>query len=534
MAFTGNNINLETRFQLDTTPNKLFRFNDLTDYAGVYGIALTDVVGIFKEIKDPTGATVYSNTNFGSPDIDHDSSTVFNTVNLPTDSDGKVIRGNYTITYAVRVTGATDPGDYEKTYTFNFQYQEPDLKIEHEIDFLCSKFKSTDATDYPATTSNKVLTHTLKPPVGSGKPDQTVSTVDNLYSGLVTKTWVTDLSVDLEVNQTDGLIVEDTITGTKETEVSDSLKFCEINCCIDSIMTEYQKLLQNNIVEADRYFRSTVSQAITYMFLYQNAIKCGQNDIANSYYDNLLEVTGCDPDCTCSDSDEPTLIEPLCGPGTSGTFVVQACGANDAIEVTSQTVGSTTTYTVCLKQSLYTKLTNLRNASVNSPNSTINVTEVTLPDGSVRYDIDVATASAQPNIMAQVIEFDYTGPNKPTLNTIRTKKYGSLLQAGTYTDDYNGDSVAVWEPKSNCFTISAYEATSPGKEAIVTADIVKYDYSGNPACDQIQNIMVEVIDEDTTAGTIKFRFVEPGGFVYTNKSLSDIFNKIKVAFKFTA
>ncbi len=127
MAFTDNDVSIETRFQLDNSP-KNFKITDTADYVGTYGIALADVEGVLK-ITDPNGSLVHQ-TVFPAVDIDLDVSTFIDTIALPLDANQEVLKGNYTITYTVQVSGAVDPGTYEKSFIYKYCYEDIDVDVE--------------------------------------------------------------------------------------------------------------------------------------------------------------------------------------------------------------------------------------------------------------------------------------------------------------------------------------------------------------------------------------------------------------------
>ena len=84
-----NKINLETRFQLNTSPNEIIRIKDTTDYNSE-GIALADVVGALK-ITSPLGV-VFHNTVLPAFDIDLNVQDYIDTIALPTDSNGDPLK----------------------------------------------------------------------------------------------------------------------------------------------------------------------------------------------------------------------------------------------------------------------------------------------------------------------------------------------------------------------------------------------------------------------------------------------------------
>lgn len=344
-------------FELNNDP-KNFRLTDSTDYAG-QGIALTDVVGIFK-ILAPDGTVAYENSgfasdDFSSPDIDADVSLIFSSALLPLDSENNVQLGNYTVQYKIEVIGAVQPGQYSKNTSVENCHEDPTVTIEQSVDCFNSKLTSTDTTVYGTekvpTPTSVVRTHTAYAPPTSGLPDTVTSNKINVVTPIATKTWTLGISTDVQWDYPDGLCIINTLTGNEEVEVVCEQSLCDLFCCIDKLYQRYLGLLGSNTPLAMEEKVKLEFVAMD-MILFQQASECGDVDKAKTYYDHILAVTGCEPGCSCDDEDFSVVI-PVCV--TGGTAVVDACG-NGAIAVTANTVGDTTTYTVCFDQTLLDKL----------------------------------------------------------------------------------------------------------------------------------------------------------------------------------
>lgn len=353
-------IALEICFELNNDP-KNFKLTDTTDYASE-GIALTDVEGLFK-ITSPDGTIAYENAgfatnDFSSQDIDVDISTLFDTVSLPLDSENEVQLGNYLIEYKIEVIGGVQPGVYTKSFTVENCHVDPIVDVNFITDCFNSKLTSTDNTDYstelvPNPTSI-VRTHTAYSPPTSGLSDTVTSNKILVASPISTKTWTLEVSSIVRWDYPDGLCIINTLVGDIEAEITCDVSICDIFCCIDKLYKRYQAQLGLNSVLASQ-IKDQLDIVSIDLVLFENALKCGHNDKAQGYYDHILEVSGCEPGCSCTDVDTVQVI-PVCV--VTGTAVVDACG-NGAITVTPNTVGNTTTYTVCFDQDLLDKLNNL-------------------------------------------------------------------------------------------------------------------------------------------------------------------------------
>lgn len=432
-------ISIETRFQLDNTPEN-FKITDNTDYASE-SIATTDVTGILS-ITDPNGNKIHEGS-FSSPDIDLDVSDFIDTIQLPKDSNGDILIGNYTITYTSRVVGAVQPGDYSNTFVYKYCYEPVDVDILMEVDLICAKIKSTDNTSYPSETTSSVRTHTIFPPSALDDttwPDQLVATAVNTYSKdgeITTDTWTAKVSTVLELTYTDGLIVDVTVVGSAERDVKDDINICNLQCNMRALVERYYNALGTNTANSKRIFDEQLAPAITGAFMYNSNISCGNFGKAEEYYQDVLKYTGSQPDCQCSDSSTPQIIKATCtgGGGGGNTYVVDACGTNNALVVTSNTIGSETTYTVCFNQSLFDKLSALTETNIVSSDGSI-VIGTTVNGYNKEYDL----SRTLPKIVYYNEEKDVTLPATIALFTGATYTVPAG-EGGLYEMHFNGYAI---------------------------------------------------------------------------------------------
>jgi len=432
-----NKISLETRFQLNNTPQN-FRIQDTTDYASE-SISTSDVVGALK-ILDPNGNIVHE-TLLPLFDIDVDVQDYIDSILLPKDSNDDVLQGNYTIIYTIRVSGAVQAGDYSETFVYKFCYEEIKLDIDLTVDLINAKLTSTDNTSYPQEVTNSSRTHTVYPPEGlnpSDWPAQTVSTKANIYSKdgnkIATKTWTGKVINVLELTYSDNLIVDVTVTGDSEREIKDDINICNLQCNMRALVERYYKALGTDTVNADLIYKDQLAPSLAAAFMYTSNISCGNFDKAEEYYQDVLKFTGSQPDCQCSDSTEPQIITASGGGGggTGGTYIVAACNENNALSVTSNTIGDTTTYTICFNQSLYNKLSTLTETNViSSDRSTVSGTNLQEPS-------IVNTISTDANWIKGLNCFYIEGYNvneagrfpKPVFQIVEVTKEGAIRGCG--------------------------------------------------------------------------------------------------------
>jgi hypothetical protein len=518
MAFIDNNVSIETRFQLDNSP-KNFKITDNADYVGTYGIALADVEGVLK-IVDPNGNTVHQ-TVFPAVDIDLDVSTFIDTIALPLDANNEVLKGNYTITYTVEVTGATDPGTYEKSFIYKYCYDGVDMDIDLTVDLICAQLTSTDNTSYPQEVTTTTRTHTVHPPSGLDAtewPVQTVSTQNNIYSKdgnkIATKTWTGKVVNILELTYSDGLIVDVTVTGNSERDIQDDINICNLQCNMRALVDRYYTALGTNTVNADEIYRDQLAPSLAGAFMYTSNIQCGNFDLAEKYYQDVLTFTGSQPDCACSDSDEPEIIFASCSGGGSGqTYVVDACNTNNALTVTSNTIGDTTTFTVCFNQTLFDKLSALTETVIQSTDGSITITSNTV-GYTTTWDIKTNTAlpaASAVHSFSGIMDIDLFTNAIPTLawdanyNTL----VGNKLQLPTITN--TNTVLADWNSLQNCFYLEGYVDQSGGEFPIPQMQVTYAFPAGADSfdpCFDVRDIFINIVEINETDNRIYFQFVD--------------------------
>ena len=157
-------LNLKTTFDLATNPCR-FIFEDLGDYSSL-GILSSDVKGDLI-VTGPTGI-IHSNTSWTTPDITLATSAIFDSVFIPVGTNGKPYPGTYSIQYTARISGATLPGDYSYTNTFDYAYETPIFKDAWVNNPYNTYLGVTDVTPYVVLGSSPLKTYlnTLKfPPI---------------------------------------------------------------------------------------------------------------------------------------------------------------------------------------------------------------------------------------------------------------------------------------------------------------------------------------------------------------------------------
>ena len=522
MAFP-NDLTIETRFQLNTTPDEIIKFTDTFDYVTA-GIALTDVSGAFK-VTSPTG-TVFHETTLPTADIDHNVSLFIATIKLPNDATGVPIKGIYTVQYSVLIAGAVQPGTHVKTFTYNYQPETITPKVGITVDLICSKLTSTDNTSYPVTTTSQTLTHTIHPPDGIENSDPTYddftgSTKVLVYDkSITTKTWSSTISniLVLTIPATGGFfqhLIDLTIKGSAEKEIKDSINVCTLECNLRAIETRYTAALAKDSLSAEKLFHEQVGPATFYSNLFRNEIECGNFDKAEEYYNKVLLFTNSNKDCECADGTTPTIITPVCtGTGGTQTYVVDACNTNNALVVTSNVVASTTTFTVCFDDTIWTKINALTETAITSTGGTVTVTSAT--SGFTKtwnLEAVAVTAALLPfHNFSGIIDFNFTNKGAVPAISFRTNwssVVGNKLKEPTTV---NTETVfSSWSSKTNCFYLSLYKNATGGEFPKPQIELTEYTRVGqtlaNISCRDKVPYKAQIIKLDTVNDRIYFRIV---------------------------
>lgn len=337
-------LNFTTAFNLVLATPK-FVLTDTTNYASE-GISLTDVVGVFT-ITGPSGV-IYSNTNFASPDIDANSSLVFNSLSIPLDTNGAPIFGDYTFEYTIRVAGEVQPGDYSLTGSFTFCYTKPVGAVEVTSNLDCAIVTSTDNTSYAVRGVNPSLSrvHKLYYPANlelsaaSGSTAELTIAYPNVYTG----TYTGSISTTATYTFTDGLVVVWLITAVDETEVN-SETLCDIYCGLTRLTNEYLNAKETGDFTRANKINDKLSIIALLQNMYYEGKRCGED--VSIWLEKIIEVANITPGCGCS-GDEPVQVMPFCGVSSGNTVSVVEGDASFGTEVSSATLGLTTTYTVRL------------------------------------------------------------------------------------------------------------------------------------------------------------------------------------------
>jgi len=242
-------------------------------------------------------------------------------------------------------------------------------------------------------------------------------------------------------------------------------------------------------------------------------------DKAEFYYSEVLKYTGSNPDCACDSNEVPTLIlSSGGGGGSSNTYVVDVCNTNNALSVSSNTIGNETTYTICFNDEVWTKINSLSETIITSNDGSVTVVpsvdgdEITW-DLSVQFppvsDIDIHSFSG-------IIDIDMSNAYTDPPSTISWRSgwsttVGNKLQEPSIVNVNNTPS--LWQSNDNEFYLDNYIDQSGGEFPKPQLQLVA-PYNGHPISIIVSNI-------DTVNNRIYFRFINDQGIVYSSTALSE-------------
>jgi len=336
---------------------KLF-FTDLSDYAG-QGIDPDDVQG--------TWTVTFPDGDSAIVQIDPNVSTSNASVSIPLDANGDYMTGGYVFLYSITVSGAIQPGTYTQTINYDFC---PALKlvpgsctvpcIEIEVNCFCLKITASDETKYgqPANITREI---TLYPPPPLSLPSESTSGQSIVYNFSYTGGYTVEVNTSVGYsNTTNNVGIAARVKGSIFKDIKCDRDLCSLYNCIKKLYESlaYKAGTLGGWDKLPMEQRELWISVLSLSELFDHALKCGDYNDADKYYDELKDLVDCD--CGCQKGTGPRLVNPYCGgaPGNGNTVVVAGSGN---VTVSSNTVGSTTTYTVGLSSGFLALITQMQN-----------------------------------------------------------------------------------------------------------------------------------------------------------------------------
>lgn len=389
-SITSVNFTAELRLN-DTTPQLVL--TDTTDYGAQSIMPADDPNGIITA-NGPAGM-FYNNTNFGAPDLPDPLTTTTNsiTIPLPLDGNGNLLKGNYSVTYTVRVTDLTQASLTSPVKNIN--YEKPTASVVMSVDLGAPLLTTDDQTGYTIDTIQPTITrdHDLFYPASFNRPSvqgtaKVVTTNVILVTPGQTVAYTSTLAATTSYDYGDGITLTDLVNGQGQLDIVGNQNICQVYCCLNAAFDRYIAESRSNsrrAIEVREQWEQATAAAVNLDY----AIRCGKTTDANEIIQEIRRVLDCDDDCDCGD--EPQLVVGMSSAAGSVTVV-----AGSGITVTSTMGGGTTEYTVSMDAALLSKLNVLRNAIVVA-GTNVTVTSVTVGDEityTVNADSQIQNAAA--------------------------------------------------------------------------------------------------------------------------------------------
>jgi hypothetical protein len=510
-------IDYKVTFDLTAAP-KTFIFEDLTDYVS-QSVLEADVTGIL-ECTGPDGTVFYQNLNYASPDIDVDVSRLNSTViNIPLLGNGEVEPGNYSFKYSVQDSSDSTIVFLEKT--FEFCYVSPNVTVEMSADCVAPNLRSNDTTNYVVEniTPTIVRQHTVRFPLGSGEADLVSANKQIDTAIFYTQTNQSEVISNLSYDYGGGIFIQDVVTGTTELDVQCDSSLCDLYCCLYSLYKRWQEALCVNSVEAER-LQDRFVQAEAIRNLIKDSLECGKGENVSELTSKVLALGDCEPGCGCADG-EPVPVFGL--GGSSGSSAITVVDAGTGINVVSNVVGDTTTYTVSIDPAILDLINNATNVAVLAGTGGITV-DTNVVSGQTQYTIN--NTQTQPGMVSVVYNIIIQDAASPSLGVNTENVYGdSRFQSPTLTNTFTVFN--DWLSQNTNFLVDGF--LDGATNYSVTAQVVNILASKRgqpPTSVPSEPFRIEVFDK--TSSEFRFRFVAKTGYSLTGSSLQD-YNTIRVS-----
>jgi hypothetical protein len=496
-------------FDLTTSPGTLVLVDTFNYGSAGIPLAGTSVLDCFT-ITAPDGNVFYSNSNFANPGADivvSSGTTNVIPISLPTLPSGAPVPGVYTIVMTTRINDGDNAVYFvTTTNTINFTFVAPTISITQTVDCIGANFVSSDTTDYVVNGIAPVVqrTHDVYVP-GNPLPVTGVSPIITLTSGqFYNGLQQTVLTSVCTWTFPDGSFVTATLTGSKSIAV-DCTYFCAIYCCLRSINSNIKKYKGVNDMLASEY-EATFAKVMGLVELATLAYSCGKSNDVAGYVSQIQALADCTSDCSCQDG-APSPVYGLGGGGTGVNVVVSSC--SPSITTSSVTVGNTTTWTVCLDQSLVTKINGLSNTVVQAGTGVSVSSTSTVIGGIPTTTYTVNSTAVASNFCAFKVNIAYSAPSAVTLAIQNAQASGNLLQAPTSATSLNYPSI-LWQQQSNAFKVGGFLVTSTILPAYKVSAILVVNSIGVKNYQLALNVSSTV---STTNGEIYFNLYEALGAI---------------------
>jgi hypothetical protein len=495
---------------------------DTTNYLS-YGINLATlgnfVNGRLRITYTTSGgvSVLYDNLSGITPDIELVGGVlVWNgDINIPLTTLGVPLPAEYTVEYVVECGYDNNGDDFvvntSNTYTYNIV--DPSICIETSVDCATSTATSVDTTVYEiqnATVDYIVRSHTQFPPPASGYAvNGPFNLITVTYTPIVTTTWTAEVISTVNYLLTSGLYVVVNLSGVKEFQVICDTNLSKILCCLTDLQKQYEALECTNPVKAANFKTNRLDPTLQHLVLFLAAQTAGNQTKMAQQYAAIVEVSGCSESCNCNGS-TPTAVSPSQG-GPAASFLVNS--PLGTIQVTTITAGNLTTFSLELSSALQAAIASISNSVVTTGTPTFLDLTSTTVGNTTTYNIDYLPP-ANPigfSVCSKRIFIDLTSPGTFPAAYLPIA-WTQLGATGTGINVLGFHGIVLGTSFPNASTDYAVITLNgilafPTNPYTVTAQIMsRYNVVSNTVA---YDIACEVLFCDFTNGNITLRLVNP-------------------------
>ena len=259
-------------------------------------------------------------------------------VNLPVDSTGATLEGNYTLTYFIENTST--PGIYTEVVSsidLDVLKEGPEEcriqgNIGFEVDCVCYRITVTDNTYYGDPNEVTLESRSLEiiPPTIPGQATPTpITTTDSTitvgfdYSNV---TYIVNLlSVYSHTNADETITVRENLVAQFSQKVVCDFNLCKLVQCIADTLAKLEAKAARiggwpNLPIEERDMLFQLQENLTLLWMYR---ECGNYKKVYDIYNRIVDLVGCD--CGCTDNgpkgntEHPIPVSPACG-GAGGNI----------------------------------------------------------------------------------------------------------------------------------------------------------------------------------------------------------------------
>jgi len=388
-------LDVIVRFDLDT--NRII-VTDNTNYELSYAGATANVRGTVETIAYGSPAVYLYDNNTTTPDIIPSVDREFS-IALPLNSNGNMNGGLWEVKY--NVLDISDDTEVDTVLSCDICVDIPKkIQLIQTVDCLTPVFTSQDTTNYTSCGVAPSLieyNHVVKYCVDGITPypadiTSTTNTIttNNVYTNSQMKT---EIEVYLEYTFCEYFIVSKTLRKVANKEVDCPADLCTIFCCLKGLVNLYNKAVTKGNEQKIQTYKDKLVEVGALITILREAQTCGKPNQSGTLVEMIKDLLNCDGDCGCDDGDQVSVLIPL---QVALQSIVSSCG--NGIDVTATTSGNTTTYEVCLSQTIIDALNSILEYNVVSASSVISVSSNQVGD-TVTYSLAIVPANVPTNLV---------------------------------------------------------------------------------------------------------------------------------------